>query len=358
MTGAAQTKLIGSFVIDEPQPLDDPRLAAIQAFRVRDESGRRGLAYAAAIAGRDHVRDRLNRRARIAVPSVAAALESGVSESAAFVVEAEPTGERLDVLIARTGRLIPYDALAIAAKIASALSAADLPHGQLSTALVWIDDDGITLSGFAFDEPQQGADAAGLACLVFEMLSGRRFEPNDFEGPPAVRAERIREALLGIAASIANVVSDGTRGALASAAELLTALDTARADAIILLADAANQSLSLKDSTGAQVFLDAARRYDPSHVAIKNVEARLASGVEQALLPTAGRAAPPQAPAFDHDYEPGSDQALFLERLRASVPEPTASRTSKPLPWAAIAAGAVGVFAILTVIVVVIAYSR
>jgi hypothetical protein len=358
VTSANQANAVGSFAIEAPLPLDDPRLRDLRAFRVVDGQQRRGIAHAAPLSPLDRpaierVRSRLDRRAQLNVPGLAPTLETGLTASAVFVVEAEPSGERLDRLIARAQRLTPVDALAVAAKIAATLAAAPLPHGQLSSALVWIDDASLTLTGFAFDEPRPEADASDLASLVFEMLSGRRFDADAFPAPPEARADRIREALPGVSASLAAVVSDGTRGRYSSIAELVSALDAAREESIVLLADAANQSLSLKDPAGAGVFLDVARTYDSTHAAIKMVEARLAAGTKTTPSPVA----PPQLPAFDHGYEPGSEQALFLERLRAAVPEAASGESRKPIPWVAIAAGAVGVFAILTVLVVVVAYA-
>jgi hypothetical protein len=364
VTSAIQTNAVGSFAIEAPLPLDDPGLGHVRAFRVIDGQQRSGIAYASPLSAFDQssverLRSRLDRRAQLTVPGLAPALETGLTESAAFIVEPEPSGEPLDHLIARVQRLTPFDALAVAAKTAATLNAAQFPHGQLSSALVWIDDESLTLTGFAFDEPAPGTDAAGLAGLVFEMLSGRRFDADAFPALPAARADRIRESLPGVSVSLAAVINDGTRGRYSSIAEIVSALDAAREESIVLLADAANQSLSLKDPAGAGVFLDVARTYDSNHPAIKTVEARLAAGAKSAPLPPIDPIAPPQPqpPAFDHGYEPGSEQALFLERLRASVPDAAPAQDRKPIPWFAIAAGAVGVFAILTVIMVVVAYA-
>lgn len=363
VTSAIQTNAIGSFAIEAPLPLDDPHLGNLRAFRVIDGQQKRGIAYASPMSAFDQsavdrLRSRLDRRAQLTVPGLAPALETGVAESAVFLIEPEPSGEQLDRLIARVQRLPPFDVLAVAAKIAATLVAAQLPHGQLSSALVWIDDESLTLAGFAFDEPTPGADAAGLARLVFEMLSGRRFEADAFMALPATRADRIREALPGVSAALAAVINDGTSGGYSTVDEVVSALDAAREESIVLLADAANQSLSLKDPAGANVFLDVARTYDPNHPAIQLVEARLATGAKP-TPPSIDRIAQPQPqpPAFDHGYEPGSEQALFLERLRASVPDAAPAQDRKPIPWVAIALGAAGVFAILTVLVVVIAYT-
>lgn len=367
MTAATQAHAIGSFVIQAPASLDDPRLSPLRAFLVAgDPAGpaakRRGLAYASPLIGADEsrralIRARIDHRLQLAA-GVAPALEAGLDDGYVFVVETEPTGERLADLVARRGRLSPFETLALAHKIASTFDAADFAHGMLSSALVWVDDDAVTLSGFAFDEPGDGADAAGLAGLVFEMLSGRRYAPGDFSAPAASRVEGIREAMPGISATLANVVAKGTAGGYAAARELIRALDAARDESIVLLAEAAHESISLKDLAGADVFLDVARGYDREHQAIKTVEARLAAGAKPTLSTQSAPTERTTAADVDHDYAPGSAQAKFLESLRAAIPDPASAAAKKSLPWVAIAAGAVGVFAILAVITLALAQSH
>jgi hypothetical protein len=368
VTAATQTDAIGSFAIQAPAPLDDPRLSPLRAFRVAGDptgpmANRRGLAYALPLLGADEtrinqIRARVDRRVHLAGTGIAPAFEGGLADGYVFVVEVEPAGERLADLLARRGRLTPFDALALTHRVASALEAANFAHGQLSSTLVWVDGDAIALSGFAFDEPDSGADATGLAGLVFEMLSGRRFTPSDFSAPAASRVERIREAMPGISAALAHVVANGTAGAHATVDDLIRALDAARDESIVLLAEAAHESISLKDLAGANVFLDVARGYDREHQAIKTVEARLTAGAKPA--PAAQIAAREESTPFDvdHDYAPGSEQAKFLESLRAAIPESASASAKKPLPWVAIAAGAVGVFAILAVLTLALAQSH
>lgn len=366
MTTTVLGSAVGSFVF-EPPPISDPNLARLKVSRGSGAhggrfAGRSGVAFrmpVAQLSAADiqNIQARLERRVQVAQSGIAPVLEAGRRGMTAFVIEAPLPGELLRDRIERRGRLSPFETVALVRSLATMLETANLRHGQLSSSLIWVTESNApALSGFSFQEPAADADAIGLAALAFEMLSGRRFEPQSFEHLPEARNERIREALPDLTAHLAAVVAGGTRGVFGAPSALAAALESAREESIVMLADAAHQSIGRKDPAGANVFLELARGYDSSHPEIKAVEARLAGGAVSSPIQSINPIAMLLLKAEpDHGYEPGSEQAKFLESLRAAVPDATPRK--KRLPWIAIAAGMFGVFALLTVIAVIVAQS-
>ncbi len=192
------------------------------------------------------VRERLRREARTVAaldhPNVVPLYEAGEDNGAAFIATRWVDGTELGDLIRRDHPLRPRRAARIAAQIASALEVAheqELVHRDVKPSNVivtpedhaYITDFGLTkrsgsLSGFTgaaqmlgtidYVAPEQieggetgpGGDVYGLACVLYEMLSGhapfareatttRKMWAHLNEPPPAVREQRpdVPEAL-------------------------------------------------------------------------------------------------------------------------------------------------------------------
>jgi hypothetical protein len=192
-------------------------------------------------------------------------------------------------------------------------------------------------------EASDGANAVELAGRAFEMLNGARFVASAFDYPGGVRAERIREALPGVTAQFARVIADGTNNAYSTLDDFASALDEAAVGSAGDLAAAADQAISARDMRAAALFLELGRGYAPDFPELAAVALRFAPAAAQSQQPYAG-----DEEAFDL----ASEQARFLATLKASIPEVKTERAR--LPWLAIAAGLFGMFAVITVIGVVI----
>jgi hypothetical protein len=198
-------------------------------------------------------------------------------------------------------------------------------------------------------ETQVGAGAAVLASLAFERLSGIRFDPAAFDFPDGIRNERIRETLPDVTVQFARVIADGTNHAFATGHEFIAALDAAAIGSADDLAAAAHQAISAKDTRAADLFLDIGRRYASDHPELTAVALRLTPA---AVLPQLSDELIGDEAAFD----PASEQARFLAALKASIPEIKPKK--QKMPWLAIAAGMLGMLAILTVVGMVIVQAR
>lgn len=359
MTLTVPTVAIGAFIFLGPLPLADPTLSKFNAARVVGAptgrfSGQNAIAFRTSLAqlGQDdiqRIRTRLQTRARLRQPGIGQAIEAGMVGGDAFIVELPPQGEPLTERIARLGKIKPADAVRLTKYIANALDQANVTHGQISSSLIWTKELAEpTITGFCFSEPAPGADAIGLSSLLFEMLSGKPFDAAAFPPTSVARDERVRECLPNITARLAGVVAQGTRGVFSTRADLIAAIDQAIADSVSVLADAAHQSISIKDLSSAAMFLDLAKSYDPDHPAITLVGARLAGGETDPAAAIA--TAPPLAP------EPGldltSDQARFLASLKAATPAPRPVAKQK-MPWIPMMAGMFGMMVIVVVILVI-----